>query len=578
MLRPGKPYPLGATIEDGGVNFALFSEHAEGVTLVIFDNEGKRPAAEYELYERTSFVWHGFVPGIGSGTRYGYRVRGPYEPASGHRFNYNKLLIDPYARALDGDIRWDSSVYGYQYSAKDDSSFDGRDSSLFVPKGIVVDDDFDWEGDSLLRIPWQETIIYEAHTKGLTKLHPEVPEEKRGTYLGVSSSAIVDHLRSLGITAIELMPVHHHVDEHMLVKKGLVNYWGYNSIGYFAPDLRFGTGGNNGEVVREFKQMVKDLHRAGIEVLIDVVYNHTAEGNEFGPTISFRGIDNASYYFLQPGDKRKYVDFSGCGSSLAMAHPRVTQLIMDSLRYWVLEMHVDGFRFDLASALAREFFEVDRLSSFFDIIQQDPVLSQVKLIAEPWDLGDGGYQVGNFPPLWTEWNGKYRDAIRKFWLGHESRIGEIATRISGSSDLYEDDGRKPYASINFITCHDGFTMRDLVSYKKKHNKENLEQNRDGTNHNLSENFGIEGETADEEINTKRKKMLFNLFATLIFSQGVPMINSGDEIGKTQRGNNNPYCQDNKTSWIDWSGKEEYGDIFSFVCDCISLRKVHPVFK
>ncbi len=579
MLKPGKPYPLGATCEDGGVNFALFSENAEGVTLVLFDEDGKTAVMEYELYERTFFVWHGFVSDIGPGTKYGYRVHGPYTPEDGHRFNSSKLLIDPYAKALDGNVRWDSAVYGYKYGSKDDITFDKRDSAAYVPKSIVVDDKFDWERDRLLETPWQETIIYEAHVKGLTRLHPEVPEDKRGTFLGLAEPPIIEHLQAMHVTAIELMPVHHHVDEHNLVKKGLVNYWGYNSIGYFAPDIRFGSGPTDAAgVVREFKEMVKRLHRGGIEVIIDVVYNHTAEGNEFGPTLSFRGIDNASYYFLQPENRRKYVDFSGCGSSLAMAHPRVTQLIMDSLRYWVLEMHVDGFRFDLASALAREFFEVDRLSSFFDIIQQDPVLSKVKLIAEPWDLGDGGYQVGNFPPLWTEWNGKYRDAIRKFWLGHEFHIGEIATRLSGSSDLYEDDGRKPYASINFVTCHDGFTLRDLVSYKKKHNKDNLEHNRDGNDYNLSANFGTEGETADPGILELRKKMQFNLLAALLLSQGVPMLAAGDEMGKSQKGNNNAYCQDNEISWMDWKDKERCADIYDFVCICAGLRKEHPVFK
>ncbi len=578
MLKPGKPYPLGATCENGGVNFALFSEHAEGVTLVIFNSTGEKPIQKYELYERTSYVWHGFVPDIGPGTKYGYRVHGPYDPETGHRFNPYKLLIDPYAKALDGNVTWDTAVYGYDLASNDDSIFNQKDSAQYVPKSIVVADYFEWEGDTLLNIPWQETIIYEAHVKGLTQLHPEISKEKRGTFLGLAETPVIEHLMNMGITAIELMPVHHHVDEHNLVKKGLVNYWGYNSIAFFAPDIRFSSAGEPAGTVREFKEMVKRLHRAGIEVIIDVVYNHTAEGNEFGPTLSFRGIDNASYYFLQPDNRRKYVDFSGCGSSLAMAHPRVTQLIMDSLRYWVLEMHVDGFRFDLASALAREFFEVDRLSSFFDIIQQDPVLSQVKLIAEPWDLGDGGYQVGNFPPLWTEWNGKYRDAVRKFWLGHDFHIGEIATRLSGSSDLYEDDGRKPYASINFVTCHDGFTLRDLVSYKKKHNKKNLEQNRDGNDFNLSANFGREGETSDPAILELRKKMQLNLLATLLFSQGVPMLSSGDEMGKTQKGNNNAYCQDNELSWIDWKDKERNADIFNFVCNCTALRKDHPVFK
>ena len=587
MLKPGKPYPLGATCEADGINFALFSEHAEAVTLVIFDDAGKTPQKEYTLYERTFFVWHGFVPGLGPGTKYGYRVHGTYQPEEGHRFNPHKLLIDPYAKALDGNVRWDSSVYGYQYTTKNDLSFDKRDSAAYVPKSIVVDDRFDWEGDRPPEVPWQETIIYEAHVKGLTYLHPDVPEAKRGTFLGLAEPAVIEHLQTMQVSAVELMPVHHHVDEHALVKKGLVNYWGYNSIGYFAPDIRFATysteaigstRGGAAAVVREFKEMVKQLHRAGIEVIIDVVYNHTAEGNEFGPTLSFRGIDNTSYYFLQPENRRRYVDFSGCGSSLAMGHPRVTQLIMDSLRYWVLKMHVDGFRFDLASALAREFFEVDRLSSFFDIIQQDPVLSQVKLIAEPWDLGDGGYQVGNFPPLWTEWNGKYRDAIRRFWLGHEFCIGEIATRLSGSSDLYEDDGRKPYASINFVTCHDGFTLRDLVSYKKKHNKANLEHNRDGNDYNLSANFGTEGETRDPEIRKRRKQMQFNLIATLFFSQGVPMLSAGDEMGKSRNGNNNPYCQDNEISWIDWKDKTRYADIFQFLCTCAALRKEHPVFK
>ncbi len=573
---PGKPYPLGATWDGNGVNFALFSENATGVELCLFDQDGKREGARIRLLERTNQVWHGYVPGLAPGQRYGYRVQGPYEPGNGHRFNPAKLLLDPYAKAIDGTLEWSDALFGYRIGdASADLSRDDRDSAASLPKCVVVDSAYDWEGDRLLAIPWHETVIYEAHVKGLTQRNRLVPEALRGTYAGLASEAIIGHLRSLGVTAIELLPVHHSVSGRSLHDRGLVNYWGYDSIGFLAPDARYSSAGSDGKQVGEFRDMVKSLHRAGIEVILDVVYNHTAEGNEFGPTLCFRGIDNATYYRLAV-DPRHYLDFTGCGNTLNMMSPRVLTLIMDSLRYWVLEMHVDGFRFDLASALAREFYEVDRLGSFFDVIQQDPVISQVKLIAEPWDLGEGGYQVGNFPVGWAEWNGKYRDCVRDFWRGRDEMLAEFATRFTGSSDLYESNGRRPAASVNFVTAHDGFTLRDLVSYNEKHNEANGEGGKDGSNDNRSWNCGAEGPTDDPEVKALRSRQVRNFLATLLLSQGVPMLLGGDEFGRTQGGNNNGYCQDNETSWLDWESLDE--DLLEFTRRVIRLFREHPVFR
>ncbi len=577
---PGKPYPLGATWDGFGTNFALFSEHAEAVELHLFDSrESVQPSRVLNLTERTACVWHCYLPGVGSGQLYAYRVRGPYQPDRGHRFNPHKLLIDPYAKALAGELVWDDAVLGYRKGdARKDLSFDERDSAPYVPKGVVTDPWFDWEDDRLLRRPWNETVIYETHVKGISMRHPEVDESSRGTYLGLASPPIVEHLIRLGVTAVELLPIHHHVINSHLAEHGLTNYWGYNTIGFFAPDCRFSSSGCLGEQVREFKHMVKVLHRAGIEVILDVVYNHTGEGSHLGPTLSFRGIDNASYYQLNAKKPRLYVDYSGCGSSLRMSHPHVTQLIMDSLRYWVSEMHVDGFRFDLASALAREFFEVDKLATFFDIIQQDPIVSQVKLIAEPWDLGTGGYQVGNFPRLWTEWNGKYRDCVRSYWKGDDGCAGELGYRLTGSSDLYQGDGRKPFASINFVTCHDGFTMRDMVSYERKHNEANKQKNADGTDDNRSSNYGVEGETDDPAIRAVRRRQMLNMLTSLLLSQGVPMLSGGDELGHSRGGNNNPYCQDNELTWYDWKLDSEGMALLAFTRAAIRLRQEHPIFR
>jgi isoamylase len=575
---PGSPYPLGATWDGVGVNFAIFSEHATRVELCLFDT----PEAEVEsltisLPEQTDMVWHGYLPDVRPGQLYGYRMHGPFAPGAGYRFNPNKLVLDPYAKAIGRMVRWCDVLFGFK-PGHDDTTFDERDSATNAPLAAVADAAFTWGDDRRPRVPWHETIIYELHPKGFTALHPHVPEHLRGTYLGLASEPAIHHLVSLGVTAVELMPVHHHTDEWHLVQRGLRNYWGYNTLSYFAPDLRYATTAAPLDSVREFKMMVRALHAAGLEVILDVVYNHTAEGNHVGPTLSLRGIDNTSYYRLQPHDPRYYQDFTGCGNTLNMRSPRVLQLIMDSLRYWVLEMHVDGFRFDLASALARELHEVDKLGAFFDIIHQDPILSQVKLIAEPWDLGEGGYQVGNFPTKWTEWNGKYRDTVRRFWRGDGGVLSELATRLSGSSDLYEQSGRRPYASINFVTSHDGFTLGDLVSYEMKHNEANGEDNADGENHNISWNCGTEGLTADRRVLELRLRHRRNLMATLLLSVGAPMISGGDEMGRTQQGNNNAYCQDNEISWTAWKLAPADRDFLDFTRRLIRIRKDHPVLR
>ncbi len=571
---PGKPYPLGATWDGQGVNFSLFSEHGERVELCLYDARGRRETARIPLVERTDQVWHGYLPHARPGLLYGYRVHGPYDPARGHRFNANKLLLDPYAKDLVGSVKWSDAHFGYRIGhGQEDLSFDRRDSADGMPKCRVVDTSFTWGGDQHPKVPWHKTVIYELHVKGFTHLHPDLPPELRGTYAGLGTGPVIDYLQRLGVTALELLPVHAFVDERHLVEKGLRNYWGYNSIGYFAPDGRYSATGS----IKEFKTMVKTLHSAGIEVILDVVYNHTAEGSHLGPTLSFRGLDNATYYRLTPDNPRYYMDYTGCGNTLNMLHPRVLQLIMDSLRYWVLEMHVDGFRFDLASALARELHEVDRLGAFFDIIHQDPVLSQVKLIAEPWDLGEGGYQVGNFPVGWAEWNDRYRDVVRAYWKGDGGLIGEFAYRLTGSSDLYARSGRRPYASVNFITAHDGFTLEDLVSYNEKHNEANLEGNQDGHDNNLSWNCGVEGPTDDPAVKALRARQKRNLLATLLLSQGVPMFLAGDSIGRSQGGNNNAYCQDNEINWINWSFTEESEKFLAYVRRLIKLRHGHPVF-
>jgi isoamylase len=574
---PGKPYPLGATWDGKGVNFAIFSENASGVELRLYERpESEEPRETIKFKERTGYVWHSYLPDILPGQLYAYSVHGAYEPERGLRFNPNKALIDPYAMAVAGTINWNDAMFGYRVGdSSEDLSFDERDSGPFLPKCVVVDQTYNWEGDELLRTPWNDTIIYELHVKGFTKSHPEIGESEKGTYSGLASPKIIRYLKDLGITAVELLPIHHHVDNKFLVDQELTNYWGYNTIAYFAPDSRYSSSGVQGEQVREFKDMVKSLHKAGIEVILDVVYNHTAEGNRLGPTLSFRGIDNTSYYRVSSENPRYYIDFTGTGNSLNMRSPRVIQLIMDSLRYWILEMHVDGFRFDLASSLARELYEVDHLSSFFEVIQQDPVISQVKLIAEPWDLGAGGYQVGNFPTLWAEWNGKYRDTIRRFWRSDQSQMAELGYRLTGSSDLYQNDGRNPHASINFITAHDGFTLNDLVSYNHKHNESNGEDGRDGTDDNISSNFGAEGPTENPTINESRERQKRNFIATLFLSQGVPMFLGGDEIGRTQKGNNNAYCQDNETSWVNWNLDSKAVQLLEFTRRVIHLRKEHP---
>ena len=572
---PGQPYPLGATWDGEGVNFALFSEHADQVELCIFDGKGRRIIQTIEVRWQTDQIWHCYLPEARPGTLYGYRVYGPYDPAKGHRFNPKKLVIDPYAKHLVGPMRWSDALFGYRVDHPDkDLVPDRRDSAVGMLKCKVLDPEFTWGDDKLLRTPWHDTVIYELHVKGFTKLHPDIPTPLQGTYAGLASAPAIEHLKRLGVTAVELMPTHAFVDDRFLLQKGLRNYWGYNSIGFFAPDMRYAASGTT----KEFKTMVKRLHSEGIEVILDVVYNHTAEGNHLGPTLCFRGIDNAGYYRLSSEDPRYYTDYTGCGNTLNMRHPRVLQLIMDSLRYWVQDMHVDGFRFDLASALARELHAVDRLGAFFDIIHQDPVLSQVKLIAEPWDLGEGGYQVGNFPVGWTEWNGKYRDTMRAYWKGDGGQIGDMAYRLTGSSDLYEHGGRRPYASINFINCHDGFTLQDLVSYNDKHNDANGEDNRDGENHNLSWNCGEEGPTRNQHINALRIRQKYNFLTTLLLSQGVPMLLAGDEMGRTQRGNNNAYCQDNELTWLNWQLGKEDKELFRFVRHLIRLRRTHPIFR
>jgi glycogen operon protein len=571
---PGRPYPLGATYDGRGINFALFSDNAHGVELCLFDANDKEQ--RIKLDERTHNHWHIYIPGLLPGQRYGYRVYGPYEPENGHRFNPNKLLIDPYAKALDGIIEWDDALFAYELGhAEEDLSVNETDSAPFIPKGIVIEDDFNWEDDRQLEIPIHENVIYELHVKGFTQQFQEVPEELRGTYAGLGHPATIAYFKHLGVNSVELLPIHQFVSDRHLKDKGLTNYWGYNTLSFFAPDVRYSSSGMKGEQVWEFKQMVKDLHAAGIEVILDVVYNHTGEGSHTGPTLSFKGIDNASYYRLMEGNNRFYMDYTGTGNTMNTVHPTILRLIMDSLRYWVTEMHVDGFRFDLAPVLAREFDDVDKWGSFFDVLHQDPILSQVKLIAEPWDLGEDGFQVGNFPAGWLEWNAKYRDCMRDFWKGENEMLPEFANRITGSSDLYYDNWRTPTASINFITAHDGFTLRDLVSYDKKHNKANGENNKDGEKNNRSWNCGIEGPTGNLEILQLRENQVRNFLATMMLSQGVPMLVAGDEMGRTQQGNNNAYCQDNEISWIDWANKDD--KLVDFVASLIKFRLRHPVF-
>jgi isoamylase len=602
LVWPGGSYPLGATYDGVGTNFALFSEVAERVELCLFEEDGTE--TRVPLHEVDGFVWHGYLPGIGPGQRYGYRVHGPYDPGRGQRCNPAKLLLDPYAKAVEGSVRWDQAVFAYPFGQPDERNV--TDSAPYVPRSVVINPFFDWDNDRHPRTPYHETVVYEAHVRGLTKLHPEVPPAQRGSYQGLAHPAVIEHLHGLGVTAIELMPVHQFVSDAILTERGLANYWGYNTIGFFAPHNGYAASGTRGEQVQEFKSMVRTLHQAGIEVILDVVYNHTAEGNHLGPTLSFRGIDNASYYRLVSDDERFYMDTTGTGNSLLMRHPHVLQMIMDSLRYWVTEMHVDGFRFDLAAALARQFHEVDRLSAFFDMVQQDPVVSQVKLIAEPWDVGEGGYQVGNFPPLWTEWNGKYRDTVRDFWRGEHATLPEFASRLTGSSDLYLSDGRRPVASVNFVTAHDGFTVADLVSYNHKHNEANGEGGRDGTDDNRSWNCGAEGRTDDPAVAALRDRQKRNFLCTVLLSQGIPMLLAGDEMGRTQRGNNNAYCQDTEISWVHWPpdhgppdhgppdhGPPDHGppdgdtdvpgycgdqDLLDFVRTLIQLRASHPVFR
>jgi isoamylase len=572
QLWPGQPYPLGATYDGIGTNFSVFSEVAERVELCLFDDEGNE--TRVDLPEVTAFCWHGYLPNAEPGQRYGFRVHGPWAPEQGHRCNPAKLLLDPYTKAIEGQVQWHEAVFPYHFGDPDGPP-NNIDSAPCMPKSVVTNPYFDWGNDRSPRTPLHDTIIYEAHVKGLSIRHPDVPSELRGTYAGLAHPAMIAYLSRLGITAVELMPVHQFVHDAHLLERGLRNYWGYNSIGYFAPHNEYASGGQRGQQMQEFKQMVKHLHEAGIEVILDVVYNHTAEGNHLGPILAFKGLDNAAYYRLVADDRRYYMDYTGTGNSLNMRHPHVLQLIMDSLRYWVQEMHVDGFRFDLAATLARELHEVDRLSAFFDLIQQDPVVSQVKLIAEPWDVGEGGYQVGNFPPLWAEWNGKYRDSVRDYWRGEDQALGEFAYRFTGSSDLYEATGRRPYASINFVTAHDGFPLRDLVSYNDKHNEANGEENRDGESHNRSWNCGVEGSTDDPAVNALRARQQRNFLTALFLSQGVPMLLGGDEIGRTQQGNNNAYCQDNEISWFDWEHVDE--TLLEFTQRLIQFRKDHPAF-
>src|SRR5579884_3669072 len=579
MIRtvlPGRPFPQGATWDGTGTNFALFSENAEKVELCLFDDPRAEETQRLELIEQTAHVWHAFLPGVHRGQIYGYRVHGPYDPERGLRFNPNKLLIDPYAKALAGKVNWKEPIFPYPLGNGDaDLAMDASDSARGMPKCVVVNPYFDWDTDRPPKTPLSESILYEVHVKGFTQCHPEVPEELRGTYAGLASRAAVEYLKKLGITAVELMPVHDFLDDKILVDRGLRNYWGYNTTNFFSPDARYSSSGDTGGQVAEFKAMVKTLHREGIEVILDVVYNHTSEGNHLGPMLSFRGIDNPTYYRLAPGNPRYYMDYTGTGNSLNMRHPQVLKLIMDNLRYWILEMHVDGFRFDLAATLARELHDVDRLSAFFDIIHQDPVIPQVKLIAEPWDVGEGGYQVGKFPVLWAEWNGKYRDTVRRYWKGDEGQLSDLGYRLTGSSDLYQNDGRKPYASINFVTAHDGFTLQDLVSYNEKHNEANGENNNDGANDNNSWNMGAEGPTDDAGIVAARDRQKRNLLATLLLSQGVPMVLMGDEMGRTQQGNNNAYCQDNEISWNDWKPTQQKRQFLDFAARLIELKRGHP---
>ncbi len=575
-ILPGKPYPQGATWDGTGVNFSIFSQCATGVQLCLFDAPDQEAIETIELRENTGLIWHCYVPGIKLGQLYGYRVSGPYEPEHGFRFNEHKVLLDPYAKAVCGTVNWDSPVFAYKLDSPDqDLSFDDRDNATGVPKGVVTTSIFDWENDRPPLTALHDSVIYELHVKGFTQLHPDIPSNLRGTYAGLAHPAAIDHLKKLGVTAVELMPVHEFIDDKRLLDLDLKEYWGYSTINYFSPAGRYSSSGQTGEQIGEFKGMVKALHRAGIEVILDVVYNHTSEGNQLGPTLSFRGIDNTTYYRLVNGQERYYMDYTGTGNTVNIRHPQVLKLVMDSLRYWVLEMHIDGFRFDLAAALARELHEVDRLSAFFDIINQDPVISQVKLIAEPWDVGEGGYQVGNFPPLWAEWNGKYRDTVRRYWKGDDGQIPELGYRITGSSDLYHRDGRKPTASINFITAHDGFTLRDLVSYNEKHNEANGENNQDGSNDNHSWNCGVEGDTDDQAVDKLRCTQVRNFLLTLLFSQGVPMICGGDEMGRTQRGNNNAYAQDNEISWTNWNLTNEQKALLEFTRGLIAFRKAHP---
>ena len=574
---PGHPHPLGATWDGEGTNFAVWSSGAEAAEVCLFDEDGTE--TRIALEESTYHIWHGYLPEIGPGQRYGFRVHGPYDPQQGLRYNPDKLLLDPYARAIDGALHPDGAIYGYADSPLTGAA-DSRDSAPDVPRSVVVHDLFPWGYDHLPRVPWEDTVIYELHVRGFTARHPDIPEHLRGTYAGLSHPAAVGYLADLGVTAVELLPVQHFIPEPEVTRRGLTNYWGYNTIGYFAPHAGYSSAGSRGEQVREFKAMVRSLHAAGIEVILDVVYNHTAEGGESGPTLCFRGIDNPGYYRLGSADPARYVDYTGCGNTLDARHPYVLQVLMDSLRYWATEMHVDGFRFDLASALARSLHDVDKLSAFFDVIHQDPVVSQVKLIAEPWDVGPGGYQVGEFPPLWTEWNGRYRDTARSFWAGEKIGVRDLGYRLTGSSDLYADDGRRPFASINFVTCHDGFTLRDLTTYQVKRNEANGEQNRDGTDDNRGWNCGVEGETDEDAVNALRRRQARNMLATLLLSTGVPMLLAGDELRRTQHGNNNAYCQDNEMSYLDWSGLDSPDGtaMRAFVRQLLALRRASPVLR
>jgi len=571
---PGSPYPLGSSYDGAGTNFSVFSEVAERVELCLFDDDGVE--TRVPMREVDAYVWHGYLPNIGPGQRYGYRVHGPYDPSQGLRCNPAKLLVDPYAKAVDGDMEWDESLFSYRFD--DPDAFNDDDSAAHVAKSVVISPYFDWQDDRAPRHPYAQSVIYEAHVKGLTMQHPDVPEEIRGTYAGLAHPSVIDHLQRLGVTAIELMPVHHFLQDSTLLDKGLRNYWGYNTLGFLAPYSGYSSSGTRGQQVQEMKAMVRTMHAAGIEVILDVVYNHTAEGNQMGPTVSFRGLDNRAYYRAVEGDEQYYMDYTGTGNTLNVRQPHTLQLIMDSLRYWVTECHIDGFRFDLAATLAREFYDVDRLSAFFDLVQQDPVVSQVKLIAEPWDVGEGGYQVGNFPPLWTEWNGKYRDTIRDYWRGEPSSLAEMASRLTGSSDLYAYEGRRPTASINFVTAHDGFTLHDLVSYNEKHNDANGEDGNDGESHNRSWNCGVEGESDDHDVLALREQQKRNFMTTMLLSQGVPMISHGDELGRTQLGNNNVYCQDSPLAWIDWERARDFDVLTTFTATVSKLRHEHPVFR